>query len=157
MGFFFATGLPVYVWLALHPADRLSAYLGVGLFYGLAQGFSGAIIYLFVAELFPVKIRGQGMAASYNLSVSFIGGFGSMICQAFFAISPHIAPGIWYSATGLTSVITILCALLLQKRGLVQLTHRRSAPYFGMVECKEVVDGHANAAQNAPTDIQAIS
>merc|ERR1719210_2778211 len=133
--FFFATGLPVYVWLALHPADRLSAYLGVGLFFGLAQGFSGAIIYLFVAELFPAKIRGQGMAASYNIAISFIGGFGSMICQVLFQVSPHVAPGIWFSATGLISAITVLCAVYLQRRGIVKLTHRRSTPYFGRDLC----------------------
>eukprot|EP00928_Gymnodinium_smaydae_P056485 TRINITY_DN3985_c0_g1_i4.p1 TRINITY_DN3985_c0_g1~~TRINITY_DN3985_c0_g1_i4.p1 ORF type:complete len:547 (-),score=72.73 TRINITY_DN3985_c0_g1_i4:340-1932(-) len=128
--FFAVTGFPVYTWLSFHP-DRLSAYVGVGIFYGLAQGFSGAIIFLFVAELFPTKLRGQGIAFSYNLAVSYIGGFGPMICEALFQVSPHYAPGLWFSATGAVSAVTILVAVLLQRCGLVQLTHRRSAPYFG--------------------------
>merc|ERR1712232_647032 len=142
--FITATGLPVYTWLTFNPADRLSAYLGVGVFYGAAQGFSGAIIFLFVAELFPANVRCQGIAASYNIAVSFVGGFGSIICQALFESSPHIAPGIWFSATGLTTVITISCAVFFQSRGLVQLTHRRCAPYFGRAEPAAAVEGIAN-------------
>eukprot|EP00928_Gymnodinium_smaydae_P056483 TRINITY_DN3985_c0_g1_i1.p1 TRINITY_DN3985_c0_g1~~TRINITY_DN3985_c0_g1_i1.p1 ORF type:complete len:550 (-),score=66.66 TRINITY_DN3985_c0_g1_i1:381-1976(-) len=151
--FFAVTGFPVYTWISFHP-DRLSAYLGVGCFYGMAQGFSGAIIFLFVAELFPAKIRGQGIAFSYNLAVSYIGGFGAMICEALFQVSPHYAPGLWFSATGAVSAVTILVAVLLQRRGLVQLTHRRSAPYFGRSMPKEVehqadANHRSNAAEQA--------
>eukprot|EP00928_Gymnodinium_smaydae_P056486 TRINITY_DN3985_c1_g1_i1.p1 TRINITY_DN3985_c1_g1~~TRINITY_DN3985_c1_g1_i1.p1 ORF type:complete len:464 (+),score=48.44 TRINITY_DN3985_c1_g1_i1:239-1630(+) len=144
--FFGVTGLPVYTWITFH-LDRLSAYLGVGFFYGLALGFSGAIIFLFAGELFPSKVRGQGIAFSYNLAVSYIGGFGAMICEALFRVSPHYGPGSWFSATGLVSALSILAAALLQRRGIVQLTHRRSAPYFGRsmpqaVEHREaVLDG----------------
>jgi len=136
--FFTFTALPVYIMLFQFP-DAVAGYVGIGCFYGLAQGFSGAIIYLFVAELFPAKLRCQGIAASYNLAVSYIGGFGSLICQGLFKISPEVAPGAYFSATGLTSVITLLCALLLRRRGWVKLTHRRSAPYFGF--SKAAADG----------------
>jgi len=139
-GFFAATGLPVYMWLSFDPASTVAAYVGVGFFFGAAQGYSGATIYLFVAELFPAKVRGQGIASSYNLAISFVGGFGSMICQALFVISPHLPPGLWFSGTGFVSVITVVLALLLQKRGCVQLTHRRSAPYFGSSKAAVAVD-----------------
>eukprot|EP00438_Fugacium_kawagutii_P014806 Skav228795 [mRNA] locus=scaffold589:733677:739143:- [translate_table: standard] len=59
-------GFPVYMWLTLD-SSRVAAYLGVGLFFGIAQGFNGATIYLFCAELFPARLRCQGMALSYNI------------------------------------------------------------------------------------------
>ena len=57
---------PVYLWLTLD-SSRAAAYLGVGLFFGIAQGFNGSTIYLFCAELFPARLRCQGMALSYNI------------------------------------------------------------------------------------------
>jgi len=132
--FFTLTGLPVYTWISFYPSNIVSGYIGVGVFYGLAQGFSGAIIFLFVAELFPATLRGQGIAISYNIAVSYVGGFGSIICQALFEVSPHWAPGFWFSTTGFVSLFTVVVAITLQRRGLVKLTHRRSSPYFGLAE-----------------------
>ena len=57
---------PMYLWLVLDPSLG-TAYLAVGLFFGIAQGFNGATIYLFCAELFPARLRCQGMALSYNI------------------------------------------------------------------------------------------
>jgi len=135
--FFASSGLPVYTWLTFHSSDLLSAYVCIGFFYGLAQGFSGAVIYLFVAELFPAKLRCQGIALSYNIAVSYVGGFGSMICQALLPVSYHVAPGMWFSATGLVSLLTVVVAIALERRGFVKLTHRRTTPYFGRAEPRE--------------------
>ncbi|CAE8737593.1 unnamed protein product, partial [Polarella glacialis] len=65
--FFTVIGLPVYTWISYNPTSRSVAYLGIGLFYGAAQGFAGATIYLFNAELFPARLRCLGLAFSYNL------------------------------------------------------------------------------------------
>eukprot|EP00490_Sorites_sp_Unknown_P008682 CAMPEP_0114683822 /NCGR_PEP_ID=MMETSP0191-20121206/58317_1 /TAXON_ID=126664 /ORGANISM="Sorites sp." /LENGTH=470 /DNA_ID=CAMNT_0001965599 /DNA_START=155 /DNA_END=1567 /DNA_ORIENTATION=+ len=123
-------GFPVYTWLTLD-ASRAAAYLGVGLFFGIAQGFNGATIYLFCAELFPARLRCQGMALSYNIGVSFLGGFAAAISQSLFQVSVHIAPGVYWSITGVVTMFAILLALFLQSRQLVKLTHRREEPYFG--------------------------
>ncbi|CAJ1459060.1 unnamed protein product [Effrenium voratum] len=73
---------PAYIWLSFDNS-RLAAYLGLGVIFGVAQaGFNGASVYLFCAELFPPKLRCQGMALSYNLGVSFLGGFSASISQA---------------------------------------------------------------------------
>jgi len=147
--FFTAVGLPIYSWLTLYPAEQIVAYSGIGVFYGLAQGFSGAIVFLFVAELFPAKVRGQGIGASYNIAISFVGGFGSMICEALFQVSPSFAPGIWFSATGFVSALTVVSALVLQRHGLVKLTHTRSAPYFGRSACAVASDSES---QKCPSE-----
>jgi len=127
--FFAMAALPVYCWIVNNPFDLMVAFVGVAIF-GVAQGFSGATIYLFAAELFPASIRGQGMAASYNLAISFVGGSGPLITQAIYQVSPSYGPGLFWSATGLLSAGCVLLALMLQRGGLVRLTHRRPAPYF---------------------------
>mmetsp|Transcript_127165 Transcript_127165/g.302068 ORF Transcript_127165/g.302068 Transcript_127165/m.302068 type:complete len:84 (-) Transcript_127165:133-384(-) len=71
------------------------------------------------------------MALSYNLGVSFLGGFSASISQALLEVSYHYGPGIYWSASGVVASCTILLALLLQRKGWIKLTHRRSAPYFG--------------------------
>lgn len=130
-GFFALMGLPVYTWIYSDPTFVPAAFLGVGLFYGLAQGFAGATIFLFAGELFPAGIRCTGIAASYNIAVSLVGGFGSSFCQALLSVAPSYGPGLYLSATGLVSALAVLLAMCLQRRGLVRLTHRRLAPYFG--------------------------
>eukprot|EP00913_Durusdinium_trenchii_P028716 g26931.t1 len=96
-------GLPIYACLT-SSSTRATAYLGVGLFFGLAQGFNGATIYLFCAELFPARLRCQGMALSYNIGVSFLGGFAAAISQTLYQTSVHIAPGVYWSATGVVTM-----------------------------------------------------
>jgi len=126
---FAIAALPVYCFVASNPSDLMVAYACVA-FFGVAQGISGAIIYLFSAELFPASIRGQGLAASYNLAISFVGGSGSLITQAIYQASPSYGPGLFWSASGVVSAVSVLVALMLQRRGSVQLTHRRAEPYF---------------------------
>lgn len=134
--FFALVALPVYSWLSFNTDSVADAYIAVGLVFGFAQGFSGATIYLYCAELFPARVRCLGLALSYNLAVSYVGGFGSSISQALFGLSPHFAPGIYWSAIGATSFLTVLLGLWWQKRGLVRLTHRRAQPYMGMAACR---------------------
>ncbi len=132
---------PVYLWLSVD-SSRAAAYLGVGLFFGIAQGFNGATIYLFCAELFPARLRCQGMALSYNIGVSFMGGFSAASSQALFQVSPHLGPGIYWSITGVVTMITILLALFLQRRNLVTLTHQRAEPYFHPLGLRKWVNTH---------------
>jgi len=120
--------LPTYIWLT-SDSSRAVAYLGVGLIFGIAQGFNGATIYLFCAELFPARLRCQGMALSYNIGVSFLGGFAAAISEALFQVST-VAPGVYWAFTGAVTMATILFALVLQRRNLIKLTHRRPQPYF---------------------------
>ncbi|CAL1127212.1 unnamed protein product [Cladocopium goreaui] len=122
-------GFPAYLMLVVD-SSRATAYLGVGLFFGIAQGFNGATIYLFCAELFPARLRCQGIALSYNIGMSFLGGFAAAISQAFYQLD-DLFPGIYWTCTGIVTVVTIFVALSLYDRDWVKLTHRRSEPYFG--------------------------
>ena len=68
VGAIYATlvAFPGYLWLVLDPSLG-TAYLAVGFFFGIAQGFTGANINLFCANLFPPRLWCQGMALSYNI------------------------------------------------------------------------------------------
>lgn len=98
-----------------------TAYLAVGFFFGIAQGFTGANINLFCANLFPPRLWCQGMALSYNIGVSFLGGFAASISQALFQVEP-LSPGIYWSFMGMVTLLTLLLALFLRNRGLVKLS-----------------------------------
>eukprot|EP00435_Cladocopium_sp_Y103_P055500 s958_g18.t1 len=121
VGAIYATlAFPVYLWLVLDPSLG-TAYLAMGLFFGIAQGFNGATIQVFCANLFPPRLRCQGMALSYNIGVSFLGGFAAAISQALFQVEP-LSPGIYWSCMGMVTSVTLLLALFLRNRGLVKLS-----------------------------------
>jgi len=61
--------------------------------------------------------------------VSFLGGFAAAISEALFQVST-VAPGVYWAFTGAVTMATILFALVLQRRNLIKLTHRRPQPYF---------------------------
>ncbi|OLQ13527.1 F-box/LRR-repeat protein 13 [Symbiodinium microadriaticum] len=126
--------------IAFDPTNREVAYVGLGLLFGVAQGFCGATIYLFCAELFPARLRAQGMSLSYNICLSFIGGFAASISQSLQNISPHWAPGIYWAATGAISIASVLLGVALHKKGFLTLGHRRSQPFFGYVAAVEEKD-----------------
>lgn len=132
--------VPTYTWIAFDPTNREVAYVGLGLLFGVAQGFCGATIYLFCAELFPARLRAQGMSLSYNICLSFIGGFAASISQSLQNISPHWAPGIYWAATGAISIASVLLGVALHKKGFLTLGHRRSQPFFGYVAAVEEKD-----------------
>ncbi|CAL1127206.1 unnamed protein product [Cladocopium goreaui] len=122
VGAIYATlvAFPGYLWLVLDPSLG-TAYLAVGFFFGIAQGFTGANINLFCANLFPPRLWCQGMALSYNIGVSFLGGFAASISQALFQVEP-LSPGIYWSFMGMVTLLALLLALFLRNRGLVKLS-----------------------------------
>jgi len=131
--FIAVTSLPVWVMIAFNPSSLTLAYLGIAGIFGLAQAIGGSTIYLFSAELFPTRLRTIGMSMSYNLAVSYFGGFGPALCEILKDVSKHYGPGMWMSFCGSLSVVAVGWGLSLKNQGLLQLTHRRSQPYFGSV------------------------
>merc|ERR1712232_1531688 len=108
--------------------------LGVQIFcivgvFGVVYGISGGTIHLFSAELFPTSVRALGLGLSYNIAVAFLSGFGPAICQALIKVSAF-GPPIFMSSMGLISASAVVLAMYLQRRGIIQLTHKRHTPYF---------------------------
>jgi len=122
-------GLPVYYLLVGHADNTaLVAFAVVGVF-GFVQALAGTTIYLWAVELFETPVRTTGMGASYNMAVSYFGGFGPLIVDWLAGRGYLHAPGIMISVCGLLSTITVLVSRSLQRRKRVVLAHIRPVPY----------------------------
>ena len=76
-----------------------------------------------------------GLVAGLIILIMYVGNTGSWLrCVRLFAqryqTSVHIAPGVYWSATGVVTMVSILLGLWLQRCKWIQLTHRRKEPYY---------------------------
>merc|ERR1711879_505519 len=123
-------GLPLFTILHLHPTNLTAVLLAYGIGYGFVGAMSYTTTFLFVAELFPTKVRNVGVGMAYNIGFAIFGGFGPAMAEASLMVSP-LGPGILMSASGIVTLATIFSGLLLQCRGKMQMAHVRMDPYFG--------------------------
>lgn len=132
----FLTGLPVWLLLTLAPDSLLAVGIGLVAIWGPVQSFTGATIMLFHAELFPTQQRALGLGLTYTFSASIFGGFGPILAEQLFDVSPQLGPGLLLSVTGAVSLASVLATLLLRRHG-VNVTYCREEPYFGAQGSKQ--------------------
>jgi MFS family permease len=123
------TSFPICALSISMPTNVTVQISGIVIVFGSVYGVAGGTIHLFSAELFPTSVRALGLGLSYNVAVAFLSGFGPSICEALIELS-DFGPPIFMSLMGLISAVAVLLALLLQRQGLIQLTHKRHTPYF---------------------------
>jgi len=123
------TSFPVCTLSITMPTNLTVQILCIVVIFGVVYGLSGGTIHLFSAELFPTSTRALGLGLSYNIAVAFLSGFGPSICEALIKLS-DLGPPIFMSLMGCVSALGVLIALLLQRQGMIQLTHKRHTPYF---------------------------
>jgi MHS family proline/betaine transporter-like MFS transporter len=64
-----------------------------------------------MAEIFPTRTRGTGMALSYNISVPIFGGFAPFICTWLIALTGNnLAPSFYLMLTALVSLGALVVA-----------------------------------------------
>jgi MHS family proline/betaine transporter-like MFS transporter len=127
------TPLPLLFWWTHVPEEHATAALFIGeILLSLLTGFT-VVIYLWVVELFPVRVRATGMGIAYNIGLSIFGGLGPMIAEAGNRLIPPggliSSPGLYTVAFGLVSISVVGGSRLLAKRGMIRLTHIRDSPY----------------------------
>jgi MHS family proline/betaine transporter-like MFS transporter len=62
-----------------------------------------------LADIFPTRTRGTGLALSYNFSVTLFGGFAPLIVTWMIdATGSKLAPSFYVVATSLVSVIAVI-------------------------------------------------
>lgn len=100
----------------------------VGLFIALTTA-----VYLWVVELFPVRVRTTGVSVAYNLGIGIFGGLGPLLSDfGNGIIEPRgylSAPAAFTIFCSLLSLTAIATGRILAKRGLMKLTHIRDSPY----------------------------
>merc|ERR1711920_856096 len=125
--------VPLFFWWAYVPQSFavLAVWIGQGIL-GLLLALTTSV-YLWVVELFPVRVRTTGVSVAYNIGIGIFGGLGPLISDAGNEVispkSPLSAPAIYMLCTGLLSLLAIIAGQVLSRRGLMRLTHLRAAPY----------------------------
>lgn len=105
----------VPIFYLLSHGSRGAIYIG-SVFIALLFAMYGALHNTFSAKLFPVRLRYRGMALSYSLSASLIGGTAPLIYTKMLQVTGNpIAPGIYMSVVGFLAWV---CLIKLDKRTL---------------------------------------
>lgn len=101
------TSYPMFVWLNQFPS--VSTLLIVQAVVGVMIAASLGPIPAMLADIFPTRIRGTGLALSYNFSVTLFGGFAPLIVTWMIeATGTKLAPSFYVVATSALSVIAVL-------------------------------------------------
>merc|ERR1719401_2212770 len=104
----------------------------LGLIVGYLPPYIFTQVYLFCAELFPTSERALGVGLGWNIGVGIFGGFGGVLAEASLTHLGPSGPGWLISFGGLISAGAVLWGRSLQSRGLLQVTHLRASPYWGI-------------------------
>jgi len=132
VGGLLAPGPLFYWWTHVSQSQAIpSVFIGqaiLGCFLALTTA-----VYLWVVELFPVRVRTTGVSVAYNVGIGIFGGLGPLLSDFGNGI---IEPKSWLSAP---AAFTIFCSLvsisamaagrILASRGMMRLTHIRMSPY----------------------------
>jgi MHS family proline/betaine transporter-like MFS transporter len=99
---FAATAYPAFVLVNAHAS--LAVLIAVVAWLSLLKtAYSGALPAL-MAEIFPTRTRGTGLALSYNIAVPLFGGFAPFISASLIALSGNnLAPSFYLVITALMS------------------------------------------------------
>jgi len=121
-----------YWWTHVAPQQAIfSVYAGQ-----IILGFMLALttsVYLWVVELFPVKVRVTGVSVAYNIGIGVFGGLGPVLSdlgnKEISPKGPISAPAAFTLFAGAVSLCAVISSHVLARRGLLRLTHIRDAPY----------------------------
>jgi len=108
------TTYPLFVVLVTWPS--LSTLLAVQALVGILLGAILAPLPGILAEIFPTRTRGIGLALSYNVSVTIFGGFAPLIVTWLIEVTKSKTSPSWYVlATSFISLAALL-GLAIRKR-----------------------------------------
>ncbi|MCK9801558.1 hypothetical protein BK634_15290 [Pseudomonas chlororaphis] len=105
--FYLCVAYPAFLWLNAEPT-LLSLMLVVSLM-ALIKAVYFAPLPALMSEIFPVQTRATGMSLSYNLGVTFFGGFAPFIAASLIAVTGSKAAPAYYL---MFAAILSICALL---------------------------------------------
>ena len=108
-GLFLLTAYPAFVLVVAFPS--LVILILIVAWLSLLKAAYSGVLPAFMAELFPTRTRGTGMALSYNISVPVFGGFAPTIATWLIAATgSDLAPSFYLVATAAFSLAVLLIA-----------------------------------------------
>jgi MFS transporter, MHS family, proline/betaine transporter len=102
-GLFVISAYPAFVLLTGYAS--LSVLIGIVCWLSLLKTMYSGVMPSLMAEIFPTRTRGTGMALSYNTSVAIFGGFAPFISTWLIALTGNnLAPSFYLMVTALVSL-----------------------------------------------------
>jgi len=102
-----ASTYPLFVVLNMWPT--VAVYLSVQAIVGLLLAATLGALPLLLADIFPTRTRGIGLAISYNFSVTLFGGFAPLIATWLIqATQSKLAPSFYVMGTAIISIIAVV-------------------------------------------------
>jgi len=126
--------IPINTRLVTNPGDLGAAVLGISVGYGVTSSVAMASTIPFFTGFFPTQSRAIGFSLTFNVAVSYFGGFSSMVLQALSEVSPD-GPGLYMAGLGLMSLSALVALVYLRSRGVIQITYIRDEPFCLMPSC----------------------
>ncbi|CAE7644349.1 proP [Symbiodinium pilosum] len=120
---------PLFAWLQANSTSVAVMYAAYAVGFGVIGALGGSIFNMYVAEMFPTRTRNLGVGISYNIGISFVGGFGPVFCSTLFEWSRY-GPGGYMSLGGLITCVTLLVGVKMHRAGFVRMAHVRANPYW---------------------------
>jgi MFS transporter, MHS family, proline/betaine transporter len=108
-GLFVISAYPAFAVLTRFPS--LVALIGIVCWFSLLKTTYSGVLPALLAELFPARTRGTGMALSYNISAPIFGGFAPLISTWLIEVTGNnLAPSFYLMATALVSFCVLFMA-----------------------------------------------
>jgi MFS transporter, MHS family, proline/betaine transporter len=102
-GLFLISAYPAFLVLTGYAA--LPVLIGIVCWLSLLKTIYSGVMPSLMAEIFPTRTRGTGMALSYNISVPIFGGFAPFICTWLIGLTGNnLAPSFYLMFTALLSL-----------------------------------------------------
>lgn len=117
-------GIPLYMWL--HASPTFMTAVGAGLLTGVVTGYATSSATLYSAEIFPTRVRQEGVGVSYNLAVLLFGGMGPLLCAV---VDTWWFPGTWICVAAMVSSVSMYYYSSLHDSKLLTAAHIRPEFY----------------------------
>jgi MFS transporter, MHS family, proline/betaine transporter len=102
-GLFLISAYPAFLVLTGYAA--LPVLIGIVCWLSLLKTIYSGVMPSLMAEIFPTRTRGTGMALSYNISVPIFGGFAPFICTWLIGLTGNnLAPSFYLMFTAVLSL-----------------------------------------------------
>merc|ERR1719422_215771 len=124
------TALPLFFLIDAYATNEVVIVACIGVGFSLVGVICGTVFFLFVAELFPVAVRGAGAGISYNVGFAIFGGLAPILAQASLKLSP-LGPGFLLMTAGAITAVTVTVGLTWERQGKMRMAHVRPKPYLG--------------------------
>eukprot|EP00929_Paragymnodinium_shiwhaense_P109466 TRINITY_DN75901_c0_g1_i1.p1 TRINITY_DN75901_c0_g1~~TRINITY_DN75901_c0_g1_i1.p1 ORF type:complete len:469 (-),score=57.07 TRINITY_DN75901_c0_g1_i1:480-1886(-) len=140
-----ALGWLVFLQLSMNPGNAAVAFVCLAVVYPCMLSPTVLGVWVYVLQLFPTRVRAIGYGLSANLAVAYLGGSASVVATGLVKYSNAAAPGCYLSGCALLSVVVMLIARPLHRKGRLE-RYALGACKLSCSEVKQLATCHGKAS-----------